>query len=158
MVVLNAGSVSATVPLSFPATCVSISPDGVTVAVGADDNKATVFHVHRNAPSNSNPLGTIRSAFSPWRAVVSSNLQSSLSATAPGSRALRFHLTVRFSQRPTATEICCCGTRRPCRLWPSSYLSSSSQSAPSTTTYYINSSSSSSSSSSNITHNSNTLL
>lgn len=53
MVVLNAGSVSATVPLSFPATCVSISPDGVTVAVGADDNKATVFHVRCNAASTS---------------------------------------------------------------------------------------------------------
>ena len=52
MVVLNAGSVSATVPLSFPATCVSISPDGVTVAVGADDNKAAVFHIHCNPASN----------------------------------------------------------------------------------------------------------
>ena len=39
MVVLDAGRVSATVPLTFPASCVSISPDGVTVAVGADDNK-----------------------------------------------------------------------------------------------------------------------
>lgn len=39
MIVLDAGKVSATVPLSFPASCVSISPDGVTVAVGGDDNK-----------------------------------------------------------------------------------------------------------------------
>jgi hypothetical protein len=46
MVVLDCGAVSATVPLSFPASCISISPDGVSVAVGADDNKVIPAAIH----------------------------------------------------------------------------------------------------------------
>ncbi len=51
MVVLDAGKVSATVPLSSPASSVSISPDGVTVAVGCENNKANVSIVPLHSPS-----------------------------------------------------------------------------------------------------------
>jgi hypothetical protein len=88
MVVLDAGKVSATVPLSFPASSVSISPDGVTVAVGGDDNKvsqhpiSTASALSQRRSVKLTPLCPTRSGFSLWKAAGCSDLPLSLSATA----------------------------------------------------------------------------
>jgi WD40 repeat protein len=81
MVVLDAGKVTATVPLTFPASCVSISPDGVTVAVGAEDNKVTI-QAPRAHPFFLTVGSSRRFASSPWREAVFSNLLLNSSATA----------------------------------------------------------------------------
>jgi hypothetical protein len=119
MVVLDAGNVTATVPLSFPASCISISPDGVTVAVGADDNKVipqplnpTPKKLKPKTPSVPNPAPPPRSVCSPWRAAASSSPAASLSATALPSPASHSRPTGRCLQLPTAAVSCCCGTPR----------------------------------------------